>query len=148
MAGSTQIEWPHIVLVAQTVYGEARGEGYLGKCAVAWVIRNRVEADLNSDSKPDWWGEGYQAVVMKPQQFSCWNKGDPNLRKLLDEFRPGRPQTMDGFLCLHASMSVLTGMEPDPTRGATHYHTHAVRPSWAKDQDYLSIGNHRFYRLV
>lgn len=34
-------------IAALTIYGEARGEPYAGKVAVAWVIRNRTEADIH-----------------------------------------------------------------------------------------------------
>ena len=64
-------------VLARTIWGEARGEGFAGQVAVGWAIRNRVEADLGNDGKPDWWGEGYVGVCKAPWQFSCWNKNDP-----------------------------------------------------------------------
>jgi N-acetylmuramoyl-L-alanine amidase len=144
-------DWPEIVLVAQTVFGEARGESYDGKVAVAWTIRNRAEKRSPAGS-PMWWGGTYRDVCLKPQQYSCWNKGDPNLRALLDEFHPNRPQTRVGLECLHAVMAVLLGHEKDPTCGATHYHTierppgaEVWPPKWAKGLTPLSIGRHKFY---
>lgn len=49
--------------VAWTIYKEAEGETYHGKCAVATVIYNRV---MNRRLT-------YQQVVKQPKQFSCWN---------------------------------------------------------------------------
>ena len=61
-------------ILARTLWGEARGEGFDGQIAVAWTIRNRV---FDGKAK-SWWGEGYAEVCLKPWQFSCWNQNDPN----------------------------------------------------------------------
>ena len=44
-----------IDVLARTIWAEARGEGVAGQVAVGRCIRNRVEADLGRDGKPDWW---------------------------------------------------------------------------------------------
>lgn len=148
--------WPDILIVAQTVFGEARGETFEGMVAVAWVIRNRVEIDLGNDGKPDWWGEGFSAVCLKPKQFSCWNKGDPNLPRIFAEFKPMRPQSRRGVECLYAAVGVLLGRLPDPTNGSTHYCT-IEKPAWAAlwppawargIKPVAIVGNHQFYRGV
>ncbi|MEK9724321.1 MAG: cell wall hydrolase, partial [Rhodospirillaceae bacterium] len=102
--------------VARTVWGEARGEPFNGKIAIAWVIRNRVELDLHGDEKPDWWGEGYEAVCLKPWQFSCWNANDPNREKLL-AVTDADAMYRDS---LDAARLVIAGKVDDPTGGATH----------------------------
>ena len=51
-----------IDVLARTIWAEARGEGVAGQVAVGRCIRNRVEADLGKDGKPDWWGDGYVGV--------------------------------------------------------------------------------------
>ena len=51
--------------MAATVWGEARGEPFEGKVAVAWVIINRSR-------KPGWWGEDIRSVCSARWQFSCW----------------------------------------------------------------------------
>jgi N-acetylmuramoyl-L-alanine amidase len=61
---------------AKTIYGEARGENYITQELIAWVIRNRKE-------KGGWYGDSYSKVCLKPYQFSCWNRDDPNYKKLL-----------------------------------------------------------------
>lgn len=60
-----------IDILARTIYGEARGEPWEGKIAVAWVVRNRAE-------RGGWWGDTIREVCLKPWQFSCWNETDPN----------------------------------------------------------------------
>lgn len=140
---------PDVVdVMGRTVWGEARGETDLGKAAVAWVIRNRVMADLHHDGKPDWWGEGVAAVCKKPWQFSCWNPDDPNASKCAKV----DVDTDAVFArCLTIAARVLEGEEPDPTGGATHYCRFDSWPRWRRDaepEQYRErIGAHVFYRL-
>ncbi len=125
-----------IDLMARTVWGEARGEGTQGMLAVAWVIWNRA-------SQPKWWGRNIEEVCLKPYQFSCWNKDDPNKEKL-------EKITLDdlGFArAYYASLAVLLGELPDITRGSTHYfNPRAATPKWAEGkQAQARIGKHLFY---
>ena len=55
------------LLLSTLIYGEAVGESYQGKIAVAWVVRNRVKAN-------SWWGSSWKAVMLKAKQFSCFNE--------------------------------------------------------------------------
>lgn len=128
--------------VARTLYGEARGQGWAGLVAVGWCIRNRVEIDLRDDNKPDWWGEGYVNVCLKPWQFSCWNANDPNRKKLM------AVETDDAAFreCIAAAAAVMTGLEPDPTERSHHYHTASIKPSWSRGFEPVTrIGDHVFY---
>ena len=65
--------WPDFdewMYVARTVYGEARGQNFESKIAVAWIIRNRLNRRI--------WGDTYKAVVTASLQFTCWSeKHDP-----------------------------------------------------------------------
>ena len=127
-----------IATLARTLYGEARGEAWAGKVAVAWVIRNRAE-------RGGWWGGTIDGVCRKPWQFSCWNANDPNRAKL-QAVTPESPAFAD---CLAAAAAVLGGLVKDPTRGACHYHAPGVRPAWAAGKDPVAtIGRHRFYRGI
>lgn len=138
-----------IDMAARTLFGEARGEGWQGLVAVAWVIRNRAElsaAQEKRTGKALWWGgPDLLSVVRKDWQFSCWNADDPNCEKLrqLDELDPTFAQ------CRRVVEAVLTGMEPDPTNGATHYFApRAVKspPLWAKGKTPVAVvGRHEFY---
>lgn len=52
-------------ILTLTIYGEARGEPREGKVGVAWSARNRATADLWSDDRNDWWGEGIAGVCLR-----------------------------------------------------------------------------------
>lgn len=129
--------------MAQTVYGEARSQPYAGQLAVAWVIRTRAD-------HPGWWGSSVRDVCMRPFQFSCWNVDDPN-----------RGVIVNASLEIHAFRSAYRAAlgaydrsEPDPTHGATHYHTISVPkgantwpPKWAASMVPTAVvGDHRFLR--
>lgn len=130
-------------IMARTLYGEVRGEPWAGKIAVAWVIRNRAEADLGRDNRPDWWGEGIAGVCLKPMQFSCWNAAR-------DRKRLETAVSLKLADCLRAAFAVLTDEEPDPTSSATHYYANYIaEPKWAHGkQPTAVIGVHRFYKLA
>lgn len=136
------VSLPPVVVMALTVWGEARGESAAGQKAVAWVIRNRVD-------NPGWWGRDLTGVCLKPYQFSCWNHNDPNYPRLVNEATRARPDFKAIRLICEAVL--LSGSaDDDPTNGADHYCTRAVaaKTSWAQDQAPVAeIGAHLFYRL-
>jgi len=56
-----------MMIFGKTLYFEAGSTcGIQEVLAIAWLIRNRVEGKK-------WFGNTYQAVCLKPWQFSCWN---------------------------------------------------------------------------
>lgn len=135
---------PVIDTLARTVWGEARSEGVRGMEAVAAVILNRV-CIAEENSGQYWWGGDISSVCRKPYQFSCWNAGDPNLPRLL-KVSPGDPRFL---AALRIARRAVSGVLPDPTGGATHYHADYVSPYWAKTHAPTAvIGRHLFYRLV
>lgn len=131
-------------VMARTVWGEARGQGWLGKVAVAHVILNRVKAD-------SWWGKDIEGVCTHAWQFSCWNKDDPNLPKLkgvvLGDDREFRE-------CLAACAAAIFDLEPDPTDNCCHYMTIMRREEgwpkhWGEPQEpHRRIGTHLFYKGI
>lgn len=132
------IVFAELLLLGQTIWGEARGETQLGRAAVAWVIRNRVESPI------EWWGNTYTEVCLKPKQFSCWNDNDPNKKKMA---------TLNDLsyttfaACVAAGAMVIAGQAPDPTNGATHYHTTSIDPAWDDEMECTcTIGRHSFYK--
>ena len=124
--------------LARTIYGEARGEPREGRIAVAWVILNRTRKRRR--------GRTIVEVCHAPAQFSCWNRsalGRAKIESLTLDNDPERPALLH---CLEATLAVLCGREGDPTGGATHYHAHDVRPSWARGREPSArIGRHSFY---
>nr|WP_237149680.1 cell wall hydrolase [Pseudomonas mediterranea] len=115
-----------------------------GQISVAWAIRNRV---LDGKAK-SWWGEGYAGVCLKPYQFSCWNKNDPNYPYLsCAKPIPSKQLTQ----AQRAADLVISGAEPDITKGATHYYatTMPKAPAWAKDATQtFRLGDHIFFKDV
>ncbi|MCB1558080.1 MAG: cell wall hydrolase [Alphaproteobacteria bacterium] len=130
-------------ILARTLWGEARGEGKAGMEAVAMVILNRAEIARAAGGY--WWGNSVIEVCRKPYQFSCWNKSDPNMPKLLSV-------GLDNpyfSTAVRVARRALLGFLSDPTKGATHYHARSVQPYWAKGQKPVAvIGRHIFYRLA
>lgn len=123
-------------ILARTVYGEARGESFEGQVAVARVMVNRWKA------KKWFSGATIAETCQKPQQFSCWNANDPNRAKLLaaDLTDPKMRQAVQ------AAIAALAGGGPPWIKGATHYHTTAISPTWAKDKQPAGrLGAHVFY---
>lgn len=129
-----------IRILAQTLMGEARGEGYEGMRAVAHVIRNRA----NSGRFPS----DPVSVALQPYQFSTWNSGEGGNNP--GRFGPGTPGYEDAVRAVEA---VFNGNDPDPTGGATHYWAPRGMPGgrdpyWAASETTqygrLPIGNHIF----
>ena len=164
-------EQPGNLLLAATLYGEARGETAMGKRGVAWVIRNRMKAGERWAAQHGGvghplFGKGDVAgVVLKPWQFSCWNKNDPNLARLLELVKSNGASAGGGMWAILRAVADGVLAEPpewpDPTWGATHYCTLAL---WGKDdpkawfgvqeiesgrtKELVTLGNHVFARAA
>ena len=129
-------------ILARTLWGEGRGEGAQGMHAIANVILSRVK--VAEEKGRFWWGNNIIQVCQKPYQFSCWNRSDPNFKKL---------QVVDKSnsyfaTALRIAKRAVAGELEDVTGGATHYHTKNINPYWAKGEVPLcTIGNHKFYKL-
>lgn len=144
-------------VMARTLYGESRGEDIIGMQAVGHVILNRAK-------NPGWWSriwksdisEGFdeslpeilddtvEAVCRKPWQFSAWNPGTANRRKMEivglqdSHFRNA----------FYVALAVIQGHLPDPTDGATHFYAYnsMSAPSWVGSATlHCRIGGHAFY---
>lgn len=131
-------------ILARTLWGESRGEDFIGQIAVAWTIRNRV-----FDGKTrSWWGEGYAGVCLKPWQFSCWNENDPN-HAYLSGAKPIPVREL--ARARMAADHVIDSKAPDPTNGATHYYATTMKraPTWTKGaKQTLKLGDHIFFKDV
>lgn len=129
--------------LARTIWGEARGEGSIGMQAVAAVVLNRFA--VSEQKGRFWWGNSVIDICQKPYQFSCWNRDDPNYRKLLNV--DGRDMIFAKALAI-ARRNLQENLS-DPTHGATHYHVAGIYPFWSRDQKVTTvIGNHIFYRIL
>jgi spore germination cell wall hydrolase CwlJ-like protein len=121
--------------LAEALYFEARGESVKGQFAVAEVILNRVDSPNYPDTicgvvhqgtgrkyacQFTYTCDGHKEVIREPGAFTQVGK----VAKLM-----------------------LSGAPRALTQGATHYHTTAVNPRWArKFPRTAKIGVHLFYR--
>jgi hypothetical protein len=135
-AGSEQ----EITVVAQTLWGEARGEGREGMVAVACVIGNRVSRSN--------WQRSYVDICRAPLQFSCWNDNDPNRRRLEEVARAPDNDFIDALAIARQLVMRQLG---DVTTGATHYYASSMRqkPKWAVGEEPCFIlGGHIFFNHI
>lgn len=128
-----------ILIVAQTIYGEARSDGYHGMLAVANVIKNRVRHKDFPNS--------YIGVCLQKYQFSMWNDmNEANTQKALNADKTDASFKM----ALEIASGVINGKLQDNTNGADHYHTIAMGFPKSWDRRFIKptgdIGSHRFYK--
>ena len=130
------------LIVAATIWGEARGEGIEGMKAVANVIRNRANS-LNKTPKD---------VVLQKKQFSIWN--DTTTDNFLNKINKSTLKNpKDGSAWENAQNIVKNYVKTkgsDNTKGAQFYHTISIKPSWdySKLKYTTTIGNHKFYKPI
>ncbi|MFD2738493.1 cell wall hydrolase [Sulfitobacter aestuarii] len=121
--------------LAEALYFEARGETVKGQFAVAEVILNRVKSKRFPGTLCDvinqgtgrkyqcqftYTCDGHKEIIAEPKAFSRVSK---------------------------VARAAIDGQAPKLTDGATHYHTTAVNPRWAKVFTRTTrIGQHLFYR--
>jgi N-acetylmuramoyl-L-alanine amidase len=111
-----------LYLMSCCIYGEARGESYTGKVAVAAVILNRVDSSLFPNS--------VSGVIYQAGAFTCVSDGQINLG------------TNDE--CTRAAQDALNGW--DPSGGALYYFNPVTATSkwiWSRPQ-IITIGKHIF----
>lgn len=140
------VTMPARVVVALTVWAEARGESIAGRTAVAWVIETRSSRRHQT----------LQAVCLQPNQFSCWWGSDANSQALfalaeavIAGTAPPGETWLETASIVHR---VILGTLPDPTGGADHYLTTALYrspacPRWARSMTVVAtIDGHTFLR--
>jgi len=116
-----------MVCLALNIYHEARGESNEGQLAVAMVTLVRA------DGRPG----RLCRVVYAPGQFS-WTATVSH---------PAYVPRAYIQVARRAYLQFIANA-PDPSRGATHYHT-GPKPYWTRGAHYLvSVGNHHFYKDV
>lgn len=130
--GAGGAEWR---CLAEAIYFEARGETLAGQFAVAEVILNRVDSARYPSTICGVVKQGADRPTGCQFSFQCDGKPESiaNRRafakagKIAHLMLEGRPRTL--------------------TDNATHFHTTAVRPKWAKKLVRVrQIGDHIFYR--
>ncbi len=119
--------------LTKALYFEARGETVAGQFAVAEVILNRVDSPLYPKSVCGVVGQRGGGGC----QFSYVCDGHPDAMR-----ETGAYQEVGKIAAI-----MLAGAPRALTKGATHFHTSAVRPRWAHRFPRTAvIGAHLFYR--
>jgi hypothetical protein len=119
--------------LAEALYFEARGEPLKGQVAVAEVILNRVDAPGYPKSVCGVVNQGGGGQCQF--SYTCDGRSDA-IRERAAFVKAGKVAR----LMLDGAPRTLTG-------GATHFHTRAVRPGWARRlPQTAAIGRHLFYR--
>jgi len=111
-----------VYLLARVVYGEARGEPYKGKVAVAGVVLNRMQSSHFPNTM--------SGVVYQPGAFSIVDDGQINL-------------TPDDS-ALQAARDAMNGW--DPSGGALfYYNPRKTSNQWIRSRPVITyIGQHTF----
>ena len=132
-----------IDVLARTIFGEARGETYTGKIAIANVVLNRAALAM----KHPHFGDGtITGACMVPWQFSCWNANDPNCQ-VINDVTDTDPIFAD---CLDIAELACNHKLDDMTGNATYYYAKgSPEPTWAVDKTPCAIiGNHLFFKDI
>lgn len=113
-----------LYLLAKIVYGEARGEIFEGKVAIAAVVLNRVRSPLFPNT--------VAGVIYEPGAFTAVSDGQFYLQPDQNSYKAAQ-LALDGW---------------DPSYGALYYFNPATATSpWIWSRPYLmTIGSHRFLK--
>lgn len=122
---AAKVSTTDLACLSEALYFEARGEGQQGQQAVAEVILNRVDHPK--------FPKTVCGVVNQRGQFT-YKRGRMHERSAV-----ARAQKI--------AKAALQGAPRNLTKGATYFHTGAVKPSWSrKFERTIRIGSHTFYR--
>mgnify|MGYP003132292725 CR=1 FL=1 len=130
-----------MMCLALNIFFEARNQPLQGQVAVTQVVLNRVSDPEYPDKICD---VVFQAqknksgrILRNRCQFSWFCDGKSDVPHDIDALRWAN----------HVAISVLYGLHPDITNGATHYHSNKVRPKWAVSmKKTVEIGDHMFFK--
>ena len=123
-------------LLIACIRGETEGEPFIGKLAVACVIRNRL-----MDAR---WPDTYHGVMLQKWQFSCF------IPKYFRESTLKHEWSRTFYReCRYAAFGAYANWVRDITNGANHYRSVDINePYWAKGHlPVIEIGRHIFYKL-
>lgn len=113
--------------IANTILGEARGEGEKGMKLVADVIHTRVK----SKEYPDSPGK----VVRQPHQFYG------------SAYQCKNWQTKEAIFAKKLANELVNGKDPLPEKEYTHFWSGSKLPSWAKGRIPFQFRNHKFIQM-
>ncbi len=121
--------------LSEALYFEARGETVKGQFAVAEVILNRVDSPRYPNTICGVINQGTGAKYACQFTYTCDGRAETIAEPRAFE-RVGKVASI-----------MANGAQRPLTKGATHYHTHAVNPRWARVFPRTAeIGYHYFYK--
>lgn len=121
--------------LAEALYFEARGESTKGIFAVGEVILNRVDSAAYPNSLCGVINQGTGRKYQCQFTYTCDGHAE-TIREPRAFSKVGKVARL-----------LIDGAPRELTAGATHYHTKAVNPSWARRfPRTATIGFHYFYR--
>jgi spore germination cell wall hydrolase CwlJ-like protein len=151
----TREQDPQAYCLAENIYFEARSDSVAGQVAVADVVINRMFDSRYPDTICGVVHDGPVRESWKTRQTE-----DPNdavyypikNRCQFSWYCDGKAEVInDRKAWIKAQYIAYQMLYADRyrgiTEGATHYHAHYVKPTWAEKIQYIdSIGSHKFYR--
>jgi LysM repeat protein len=135
------------LIVATTLVLEAGGEGTTGMDAVAHVINNRAKTNHNG------WGTTAVKQVLRPYQFSMWNKYTQGKERWTDVLKTARARKDQWAYAYPLAKQLVAGAlsSKDITKGATFYYNPVTADTdslgFTRDPNYVQtkkIGRHVF----
>lgn len=129
-------------IVAQTILGEARGEGKAGMYGVACVIKQRINSKH--------WPSTASKVCLEASQFDYWTSRSRVKWDDINRANVRRLLKTDTELVRYAKMLAINIHKVDLsyTKNADHYCTLDTHTYWTKGQKPVAtIKQHKFYKL-
>jgi spore germination cell wall hydrolase CwlJ-like protein len=119
-------------IVARTIYAEGSGESFEDKLAIASVIFNRANGNI----------EKIVRVIQTPKQFSCWNGASQEDWTNMKQ-RSGK----DWEESKQIAKNIITGNFTPVTKADHYWNPVKANPKWAQNKNYEQFGRHRFIQL-
>jgi spore germination cell wall hydrolase CwlJ-like protein len=141
-ASADEVLTPDERIIAQTILGEARGEGKEGMYAVACVIKQR----MNSKH----WPSTAAKVCLEESQFDFWTQRDSVTWDDTNRATVRRLMKHDIETVRYAKMLAINinKMNLNWSKYADHYCTLQTKNYWTQgNKPVLIIKNHKFYSL-
>lgn len=148
---SATLVLPDVLIIALTIWGEARGEPHEAKLAVASVIYNRAQLVPMPPKGPlsdNPAALRLAGVCLSPNQFSFWNSGTEfdKLTRLCLASGTNTAEALAWHDCYTIAAQLCSGLFC-PTGAWTHYHREGLFPAWAHTlRNPVTIGRQVFWQ--
>ena len=129
-------------VIAQTLLGEARGDGKAGMYAIACIVKRRVELKSYPNTAAK--------ACLQPSQFDYWTQHKRAKWDDINRANVKRLMQTDTELVRYAKMLAINinRLDLNYINNADHYCTLKTHNYWTKgNKPVKTIGNHKFYKL-